>query len=231
MVAESVTEEHTDVLPILQSKDEIKAFYNKIARVYDLLAERSEQPLRDRAIDLLEPRAGQQLLEIGCGTGHTLATLAWEVGPDGNVVGVDVAENMVALARRLIESEHLTDRAHAICADAESLPFPSGSRDGIIMIFTLELFDTPAIARVLAECRRVLRPGGRLVVAGLSKEGTRGLLEKAFEWTHRHFPNLMDCRPIFIRHAVEAAGFAIEDAIVDRMWVSVEIVRGEKPAG
>ena len=62
--------------------------------------------------------------------------------------------------------------------------------DGIFMSFTLELFDTPDIPRVLAECNRVLKPGGRLVVVGMSKEGPQGLLIRAFEWTHQHFPNL-----------------------------------------
>jgi len=88
------------------------------------------------------------------------------------------------------------------------------------------------IARVydlLAECRRVLRPGGRLVVVGLSKEGKAGLALKTFEWTHRHFPNLIDCRPIYQRRAIEAAGFLIRESAVEHMWVPVEIVSAVKP--
>jgi demethylmenaquinone methyltransferase/2-methoxy-6-polyprenyl-1,4-benzoquinol methylase len=52
---------------------------------------------------------------------------------------------------------------------------------------------------------------------------------RAFEWTHRHFPNLMDCRPIYVRRALEAAGFHIEDTTLEHMWVSVEVVLGIKP--
>jgi demethylmenaquinone methyltransferase/2-methoxy-6-polyprenyl-1,4-benzoquinol methylase len=51
---------------------------------------------------------------------------------------------------------------------------------------------------------------------------------KVFEWTHRHFPNLMDCRPIFVRRAFEAAGFRIESAEQRLMWVPVEVVLGAK---
>ena len=51
-------------------------------------------------------------------------------------------------------------------------------------------------------------------------------MTKAYEWTHKHFPNLMDCRPIYVRRALEAAGFRIADSQVDRMWVAVEIVLG-----
>jgi hypothetical protein len=56
------------------------------------------------------------------------------------------------------------------------------------------------------------------------------MMLKAFEWTHRHFPNLMDCRPIYVRRALEAAGFKVDASQIDSMWVPVEIVRGVKPA-
>ena len=54
---------------------------------------------------------------------------------------------------------------------------------------------------------------------------------KAFEWTHRDFPNLMDCRPIYVRRALEAAGFSIDSTSVrvETMWVPVETVHGVKP--
>jgi demethylmenaquinone methyltransferase/2-methoxy-6-polyprenyl-1,4-benzoquinol methylase len=219
------------VLPVLQSKDETKAFYNKIARVYDLLAERSEQPMRDAGFVRLAPQPGEHLLEIGFGTGHTLVRLAQAVGPHGKVYGVDLAENMVEATREELAKGKLLNRAELVCGDAEHLPYEDDSLDGIIMVFTLELFDTPDIERVLGECRRVLRLGGRIVVVGISKEGRSGLLVRAFEWTHRHFPNLMDCRPIFVRRALVSAGFEIEDAKVDHMWVPVEVVLGTKTAG
>jgi len=76
---------------------------------------------------------------------------------------------------------------------------------------------------------RALRPGGRIVVAAVSKETKPGFVLRAFEWTHRHFPNLLDCRPIYARRALEAQGFVIEDSSVDSMWVPVEIVRARKP--
>ena len=65
-----------EVLRVLQTKEEIRAFYNKIARVYDLLAERSEQPMRAAGLEKLHPRQGESLLEVGFGTGHMLAGLA-----------------------------------------------------------------------------------------------------------------------------------------------------------
>ena len=146
------------VLRVLQTKSETKAFYDKIAKVYDLLAEHSEQPMREMGIKMLAPAQGEHLLEIGFGTGHVVADLATAVGPTGRVLGVDISESMLDRARTLLEEKSLTDRVSLDCGDAENLPYPSDSLDGIFMCFTLELFDTSDIPKVLAECKRVLRP-------------------------------------------------------------------------
>ena len=84
---------------------------------------------------------------------------------------------------------------------------------------------SPGCSPSASEC---CGPAAGIVVVAVSKEGTQGLVVRAFEWTHRHFPNLMDCRPIYARRALEAAGFVIEDSSVETMWVPVEIVRAGK---
>jgi demethylmenaquinone methyltransferase/2-methoxy-6-polyprenyl-1,4-benzoquinol methylase len=216
------------VLRVLQTKSETRAFYDKIAKVYDLLAEHSEHPMREAALRLLAAAPGEHVLEIGFGTGHILADLAKAVGPTGKVFGIDISANMLAHAKDVLSNQGFMDRVSLDCGDAEKLPYSDGSMAGIFMCFTLELFDTPDIPKVLAECKRVLRPGGRIVVAAVSKEGRDGLIIQAFEWTHRHFPNLMDCRPIYARRALEATGFAIDESLTESMWVPVEIVRGTK---
>ena len=225
MSDEASLEYEPGVLRVLQAKSETKAFYNKIAKVYDLLSEHSERPVREAGIRMLAPAPGERLLEIGFGTGHVLVELARAVGPTGKVFGIDISENMLAEAQVVLEQEKVADRVSLVCGDAEHLPYDSDSIDGIFMCFTLELFDTPDIPMALAECKRVLLPGGRIVVVAVSKEGPQGLVIRAFEWTHRHFPNLMDCRPIYARRALEAVGFGIEDYSVQTMWVPVEIVR------
>lgn len=219
------------VLRVLQSKAETKSFYNKIAKVYDLLAERSEQPLREAGLKMLAAAPGERVLEIGFATGHCLVELARAVGPTGTVVGVDISESMVAESQRLLDGEALAARVELHCGDAEHLPFAADSFDGIFTSFTLELFDTPALPNVLAEWRRVLKPDGRLVVVAISKAGKEGLVLRAFEWTHRHFPNLMDCRPIYVRRALEACGFRVTQSQIEHMWVPVEVVCGVKAVG
>lgn len=217
------------VLPVLQSRAETKAFYDKIAHVYDLLSERTEQPMRDSGLRKLGAAAGERILEIGFGTGHSLLEVAIAVGDTGRVFGLDVSPKMLEIAEKRIRDAGFADRVGLTCGDALRLPYPSESLDGIFMSFTLELFDTPEIPEVLAACKRALKPGGRLSVVAISKNGRQDLVLKAFEWTHRHFPNLMDCRPIYVEPALQASGFEVRDAEVKHMWVPVEMVLGVKP--
>jgi demethylmenaquinone methyltransferase/2-methoxy-6-polyprenyl-1,4-benzoquinol methylase len=213
----------------LQSKAETRAFYNKIAAVYDLLAERSERPIRETALDMLNALPSERMLEIGFGTGHCLVALARDVGEKGRIFGVDLSESMVTQAEKLLTENQMAGRVELEQADAIHLPFKANSLDGILMTFTLELFDTPEIPKVLAECRRVLKPGGRIAVAALSRLHPDGLMTAVFEWTHRHFPNLLDCRPILVSKAIEQAGFQIHKSEVKMMWVPVEIVLACSP--
>jgi ubiquinone/menaquinone biosynthesis C-methylase UbiE len=216
-------------LGVFQTRAQTRAFYNKISGAYDLLADRSEAPVRRAGLDLLKARAGEQVLEIGFGTGHSLVRLAGAVGPRGRVFGLDLSDKMVALAKAAVEAAGLGDRVQLRCGDAARLPYAGGGMDAVFMSFTLELFDTPEIPEVLSECRRVLRPGGRIVVVGMSKEGRHDPLIAVFEWAHRHFPNFLDCRPIFVEEALEASGFRIAKSLRKRMWIPVEIVLGTKP--
>lgn len=216
------------VLRVLQTRDETRAFYDKIATVYDLLAERSEEPVRRAGLEMLKARTGEKILEIGFGTGHSLIDLARAVGPSGKVFGIDLSEEMLRVSRDLARKGAVAGWVDLTCGDALQLPYPPESLDGIFMSFTLELFDTPEIPQVLAECRRVLKEDGRLVVVGMSRVQPEGLMITVFEWTHRHFPNYLDCRPILVRRALADAGFHISDYNIRQMWISVEIVCGVK---
>lgn len=229
-MSESPFDYEPGVLQVFQSKVETKWFYNKIAKVYDLLAERTEQPMREAGLTVFAAAPGETILEVGCGTGHCLVELARAVGAHGKAFGVDISENMLDETRKRLTHEQLLDRVELICCDAAKLPFADATLDAVFTSFTLELFDTPELPQVLSEWQRVLKPGGRLVVIAISKEAPSGGVLKALEWMQRHFPNLIDCRPIYVRRALEAAGFSIEGARMETRWVPVEIVRGAKVA-
>lgn len=214
-----------------RSKEAARASYNRMSRWYDTIAGSTEKKYRDWGLEKLSAQPGESILEIGSGTGHCLVSLAKAVGPSGQVLGLDISEGMLAIARQRLQAEDLSDRAELHLGDAAHLDvIPTGSLDGIFMSFTLELFDNPEIPRVLQECHRVLKPGGRLTVVSMTKTNPPGIAVRMYEWFHEHMPEYADCRPIFARRALEENGFKVRDVSLSSMWgLPVEIVLGTKP--
>ena len=108
-----------------------------------------------------ELKTGEKLLDIGCGTGCSLASLAENFG----IVpfGTDISEKTVAVAGALHPGISFT------CANACSLPFEDASFDAVLMECVITLLDDPAAA--LSEAVRILKPGGRLILSALVNTG------------------------------------------------------------
>ena len=207
--------EHIEL--VTRSVGQAQAFYDRLSRFYDLLSGASERRYVGIGLGMLAVRPGEHLLEIGSGTGHALVALARQAGPDGRVYGLDLSLGMSAVARARLLRAGLERSVSLVCGDALHLPICSAALDGMLMSFTLELFDTPDIPGVLAECRRVLRPAGRLAVVALSKPAHPSFSVAVYEWFHRRFPQLVDCRPIPVRHFLAQAGFIVLQAQQFRM--------------
>lgn len=217
-----------EVQRVLQSRAETRTYYDRMSHVYDLLSERSEEPARRTGVEMLAPRPGDRVLEIGFGTGHSLVHLAAAM-QTGHVWGVELSRGMIEVARQCLATAGIADRVTLVQGDATALPLAGGTMDAALMSFMLELLDTDDIPRALMECRRVLRPGGRLAVVALSREGEGGMALAVYEWVHRRFPHLLDCRPIYARHSLEAAGFQRVEQRTLRIWLPVDIVLGVNP--
>lgn len=121
-------------------------------------------------------------MEIGVGTGHAVMALAQSVNQTGHVYGLDLSSGMLRVTQSRVQEKQLAARIALTQSDAVRLPFVKGSVDAIFMSFVLELFDTPEIPKVLAECQRVLSPGrGRLGIVSLSKAGESTWLRNLYE--------------------------------------------------
>lgn len=216
------------VAAVLTTRAQTQATYDRIAPHYEAVEGFWERRARVAGLEALTPERGESVLEIGCGPGNSLVELARAVGPQGRVVGVDLAFNMCALAQQRLEQKGLTATGTAVQGDAVHLPFASGSFGAGYMSFTLELFDTPEIPTVLAECRRVLLPGGRLAVVALSKEQPGPLMQRAYERGHERFPRWLDCRPIYVERALDDGGFTVVAHRVMSLWgLPVGVVVGQ----
>ena len=116
------------------------------------------QRVKRQTYALLELRAGNAVLDVGCGTGEDVRALAEVVGPGGRAVGVDISETLLTEARARAGA---ISRAEFHLGDARALPFAAASFDGCRAERTLTYLADPAPA--VAEMVRVVRPGGRVV--------------------------------------------------------------------
>lgn len=174
------------------------ARYDLIVWLFTLGGERR---LREKMLRLAELRTGEDILDIGCGTG-TLAILAKrQVGDAGVVHGVDAAPEMIARARTKAKRAGI----ELVLAEgvAQALPLPDSAVD--VVISTLMLHHLPRKARpdIVREIKRVLKPGGRFLAVDFVKpaEGRKSFMDRF----HRHgFVRLED-----VIGELEAAGFTI----------------------
>jgi len=183
LVADDPADVPTDtVAPVVGTRAETRATYDRIAPVYEVVEGFWERRARAAGLDLLAPQRGESVFDIGSGPGYTLNELADSVGSEGNAIGVDLSSKMCALAWRRLERHGRLGTGAVVNADAAQLPFADATFDCGFMSFTLELFDTPEIATVLTECQRVLRPGGRLAVVALNKHQPAPPMQRTYEW-------------------------------------------------
>jgi ubiquinone/menaquinone biosynthesis C-methylase UbiE len=117
-----------------------------------------EQPALAAAVALAEPHHDDAVLDVGTGTGGLLRELARCHDRPRNVIGVDTSAAMLAKARALPEQWALAK------ADARSLPFADCAFTVVTATYLLHVVDAATRSQIISQCRRVLRPGGRLVV-------------------------------------------------------------------
>ncbi|MFA5801362.1 MAG: methyltransferase domain-containing protein [Thermoleophilia bacterium] len=149
--------------------------FGRAARFYDLgirvafhLAG-GEYAFRCRIVEMADVKAGSDVLDVSCGTGTLVALLASCAGPDGHVVGIDLSEQMLDVARQKVR----VSQAGFVQGNAEDIPFGDSSFDRITMSLAIHEMNRRGRINALAQMRRVLRPGGLIVVADMRRPDTR----------------------------------------------------------
>lgn len=201
--------ETPEILPVLRSKKEAKQFYDRVSRVYDYSIGTFERKYAETALRLLSIEEGETVLEIGFGSGRCLKRVAESAGKTGKVYGIDISLGMLEVTTRRLEKAGSIDRVGLCCGDAVNLPYQDNIFDAVFMSYTLELFDTSEVPKLLKEVKRVLKESGRLGVVSISRENGESRALRLYEWVHQKWPKYVDCRPIYLEHSLRDAGYKI----------------------
>lgn len=164
-----------------------------------------ERQLRRRLLDLSGVRPGEAVLDVACGTG-TLAILAKEtVGRSGTVCGVDASPEMLARARSKAARAGVEVRFENVAAQA--LPFPDASFDLALGTMMLHHLGRAPRRELAAQLRRVVKPGGRVLLVDFAKSEVK---RRGFAAHFRHRHGHVDLPEIL--GLLEGAGFQVAES-------------------
>jgi ubiquinone/menaquinone biosynthesis C-methylase UbiE len=198
------------ILPVPRTREEARQTYDRFSRYYDYTVVGAfGRKYAAMALKRLSIAEGETVLEIGSGTGYCLKLMAERVGQSGKVCGIDISSRMIGRTRKRLERAGLAQRVALYCGDAASLPFADDAFDAVLANFVLEVLDTPDITVVLQQVKRVLKPGGRLGLASMSKEDGHSIAVRLYEWIHNKWPKWLGSRPIYAEQFLTDAGYQI----------------------
>lgn len=164
-------------------------------------------------------RPGETLVDLGCGRGELLATAVSQGA--ARAVGVEYAPSAVRLAEQTLASQQVGDRAQVLTADVRAVPLPDGVADLVTLLDVVEHLAPHELDAALVEARRLLRPGGRVLVHTMPNRTVYSVVYRAVrwlagrtrswpadprnEWEHRVHVNEQTVRSL--RTALKRAGF------------------------
>ena len=153
----------------------VRTAYRRQAAFYDTAFGRISRAARFRAIDAVNALPGEHVLEVGVGTGLALPHYSLAK----RVTGIDLSADMLARARARVEAEALVQVEALLELDAEATGLPSASFDIAAVMFVASVVPHPR--RLLAELRRLVRPGGHILFVNhfVADGGLRLAVERA----------------------------------------------------
>lgn len=134
----------------------VAAAYRRLSKQYDRFFGRVFEPGRKLAVDKMDCRAGDRVLEVGVGTGLSL-----QYYPDGvHVTGIDVSPHMLERAHARLNGA--ADRVELALMDAQELEYADDCFDKVVAMYVASVVPDPQ--RMVAEMKRVCRPGGEMFI-------------------------------------------------------------------
>lgn len=169
------------------------------------------------SLAMLEPQPGDYVLDVGCGTGNFTRAIARRLrSGEGLAVGLDLSAPMVQRAEQLRRSELLTT-ARYVRGDAHRLPFVDGVFDAVHCAASLQLMPEPE--RALREMERVLKPGGRLVLATFIRSPRKWLRRVQDAMTPIAGFRWFD--PELLHHWLESLGLELREEMIEGAAITI----------
>jgi SAM-dependent methyltransferase len=148
------------------------------------------EPVSNILIDRAKAKAGERIVDVGCGCGATSLAFAQKVGQTGRVLGIDISAPMLARARQNAPAEMPVE---FVLADATVYPFDQASFDLLVSRFGVMFFAQPALS--FANLRKALRPSGRLAFACWREPRDNPWLMMPLQAVYKHVPKLPQLGP------------------------------------
>ena len=166
--------EHDTVVPYrdssLEKKQQVATMFNDIAHRYDFLNRFLSAGIdirwRKKAIRQLASKKPEHILDVATGTAD-MAIMARDLLGNVQVTGIDISDGMLNIGREKIAKLQLNPYIQLLNGDSEAIKFPDNSFDAVMVAFGVRNFQD--LEKGLAEIKRVLKPGGKLVVLEFSK--------------------------------------------------------------
>lgn len=199
--------------------------YDKLSKWYDFISGSGEKKIKNEGLNILAPKEGEQILEIGFGTGNAIISMAKSVGKSGRIFGIDISQGMLDIAKVKVDKAGLLDRVVLKREDATIMNFDSDYFDAVFMSFTLELFSKPQMIIILEECKKILKKNGRICILSMLKTNKKpSIISRLYAWAQKQFPEYVDCRPINLQQVLKNEGFVISESKQMSVWgLPVEI--------
>ncbi|OGW04358.1 MAG: hypothetical protein A2Z59_13770 [Nitrospinae bacterium RIFCSPLOWO2_02_39_17] len=198
--------------------------FNKIAWLYDPLIRAlafffgGERKIRKRVLNLLSIKSGDKVLDAACGTGTSALIMAEMVGADGEVVGIDLSPNMLAVSKakliKIAKSKVKSQNISFLCANTEDISYPDNYFDKAHISLALHEMIHEGRVNTLREIHRVLKPSGIFVVADFGNPG--GLFAR-FLFKILMLVETDTARDMMKRgllNEIKDAGFIVEEVII-----------------
>ncbi len=208
-------------------KDEVRQIYRKLAAGYDVWGNLAESKARKLSLKLADIHDGDAVLEVAVGTGLTFAEIL-KLNPSGMSVGIDLTEEMLVKARKRADKTGSGNYTLKV-GDAYNLEFPDDTFDVVLNNYMFDLIPEEDFIRVLTEFKRVLKPGGKLVLASMT-QGQKWF-NNIGEGLYQIAPVLLGGgRGVNLQPYVDSAGFKdLHREYISQFMFPSEIVYAVKP--